>query len=406
MRFVHVEDFFHPDAGYQLNLLSRLQAKQGHEVYIVTAEIKKVPAFLTDFFGKDNINDRDEKYFELTGVKIIRVPLLGFYSGRAVFHKKIFAVVNSLNPNAVLVHGEDTLTGIQFIRRVQKLNYPLVLDCHMVEMASMNRFRNIFRYFYKRFVTPYIQKNDIPLIRTVNVDYVEKYYGIPLAKTTWLSFGTDTDYFRSDEKEKHEFRRKYGLNDNDFVVIYAGKLDAYKGGKFLASSIKGRFVTKTKRQIIFIIIGNTVGEYGSEIENIFNESENEIKRFPTQKYWDLKEFYQVADLAIFPKQCSLSFFEVQSCELPVVFEDNEINLQRNKYGNAFAFVSGDMDDFRRKIIECVDMPQDDFHSTKIASRKYVCDNYNFVPIAKKFTDIMVAEAKKFEDRKKIEEGGL
>jgi len=396
MKFVHIEDFIHPDTGYQVNLLSRLQVKQGHEVYIVTAELKKIPAFLTDFFGKDNMQERDENFFKLTGAKIIRVPLHGFYSGRAIFYKKIFNIVNSLKPDVVLVHGEDTLTGIQFIRKAKKLNYPLVLDCHMVEMASVNKFRNVFRSLFKRFVTPYILKNDIPLIRTVDVDYVEKYYGIPLAKTTWLSFGTDTDYFKPDEEEKQKFRKKYELNHDDFVVIYAGKLDSFKGGKFLASALKEKFVSMNKKEIVFIIVGNTIGEYGKEVDKILSDSENEIKRFPTQKYWDLKEFYQGADLSVFPQQCSLSFFEVQSCGLPVVFENNEINMQRSKYGNALTFISEDVNDFRKKIIECADMQQENFNSMKIASRKYVCDNYNFVPIAQKFTDIMIAEAEKFK----------
>ena len=43
MHFVHVEDFFHPDAGYQVNLLSRLQVLQGHRVTIVTAELERMP---------------------------------------------------------------------------------------------------------------------------------------------------------------------------------------------------------------------------------------------------------------------------------------------------------------------------------------------------------------------------
>jgi hypothetical protein len=180
MKFVHVEDFIHPEAGYQVNLLSKLQVQQGHEVYIVTAELEKIPEFLTSFFGRDNMQERDEKFYQLTGAKIIRVPLLGFYSGRAIFHPKIFKIVNSLNPDVAFIHGEDSLTGIQFIRKARKLNYPIVLDCHMLEMASMNRFRKGFRFFYKRLVTPHILKNNIPLIRVVDVDFVEKYLGIPL----------------------------------------------------------------------------------------------------------------------------------------------------------------------------------------------------------------------------------
>jgi hypothetical protein len=77
MRIVHIEDFVHPDTGYQVNLLSRLQVRQGHEVFVVTGELDKVPTVYTQFFGKDNIEERDRRFHETTGVRIIRGPLLG-----------------------------------------------------------------------------------------------------------------------------------------------------------------------------------------------------------------------------------------------------------------------------------------------------------------------------------------
>src|SRR5690349_19722133 len=117
MRIVHIEDFVHPDAGYQVNLLSRLQVRQGHEVYVVTGELDKVPTVYTQFFGKDNIEARDRRCLETTGVKIIRIPLLGWYSGRAIFYPRIFKVVDDLRPDVAFVHGEDVLTGMLYILR-------------------------------------------------------------------------------------------------------------------------------------------------------------------------------------------------------------------------------------------------------------------------------------------------
>ena len=38
MKIVHVEDFIHPNAGYQINMLGRLQAQQGHQVDIVAGD--------------------------------------------------------------------------------------------------------------------------------------------------------------------------------------------------------------------------------------------------------------------------------------------------------------------------------------------------------------------------------
>jgi len=389
MKIVHVEDFLQPDAGYQVNILSKLQIKQGHEVSIVTSELQKSPEYLTSFFGKNNIEKRDKQFYIHTGVKIVRVPLIGFYSGRAIYYPRIFKIVDELKPDILFVHGEDTLIGIQFIVRSLWQKYPMILDCHMLEMASVNRFKKIFRFIYKHCITPIIIKKRIPLIRVVDSNYVEKCLGLPLSKTILLSLGTDTSLFLPNIDNYNTFRANNNFEKNDFVVIYAGKLDRHKGGKFFAESIKQRLVSKNGRSVKFIIIGGTVGAYGQQVEDILGKSENVILRLPTQPYYDLAHFYQAADLAVFPRQCSLSFFDVQACGLPVVMEENEINLQRVKNNNGFLFRAEDIASFRENILKMADIASTDYLSMREAARNYIKNNFDYIPIAERFTKVLV-----------------
>jgi glycosyltransferase involved in cell wall biosynthesis len=388
MKIVHVEDFIHPDAGYQVNLLSRLQRAEGHEVTVVTAELDKVPSSLTSFFGKENIPQKDMAFERETGVRILRIPLIGFYSGRAIFYPSLFKTVSALKPDVVFVHGEDTLTGILFILGSRWLNYPIVLDCHMLEMASLNRFKEYFRKFYRYFVTPIILKQNIPLIRVVDSDYVQKCLGIPLSHTDLLSFGTDTTFFRPNIEMRKTIREKYEIDENTFLVLYAGKLDETKGGGFLAAALEKKFISKTDRKIEFLIIGSIDGTYGFEVERVLKTSENKIVRLPTQRYYDLAKFYQAADLAVFPRQCSMSFFEAQSCGLPILFEENEINNQRASFQNAFLFEPENMESFRDKILSLASSPVEWYQKIGINARTYVFENYDYVPIAKRFTDVL------------------
>jgi len=395
MHFVHVEDFIHPDAGYQVNLLSRLQVAQGHQVTIVTSELDKIPEWITAFFGKDDIEKKDQKFYERTGAKIIRVPIIGFYSGRSIYYPKLFKVVDGLKPDVLFVHGEDTMMGMQFIWRYPKKNYPMVLDCHMLEMASMNKFREYFRWFYRKFVTPIILKYNIPLIRVVDSDFVQKCLGIPLQKTVLLSFGTDTDYFKPNAANKKAFRTKYNISEDDFVILYAGKLDIYKGGQFLANTLKKELKAANGRKIVFVIVGNASEEYGKKVEETFAESENKIIRLPTQPYYDLGVIYQSADLAVYPKQCSMSFFEAQSCGLPVLFEINEINVERASHANGFTFKSEDIEDFRSKMLYCAEMDEEAYKKIGNNARQFILESYNYVPIAQQFTDVMINEYNRY-----------
>ena len=400
MHFVHIEDFVHPDAGYQINLLTRLQVQQGHRVTIVTSETAKLPEYITGFFGTDRIEEKDQLLRERTGGAILRMPLLGFYSGRSIYYPKIFRIVDELRPDVLFVHGEDTLIGMQYIWRSNRLPYPLVLDCHMLEMASENRFKYCFRWFYRTFIAPRIVRHGIPLIRVVDSDYVQKCLGIPLKKTILLSFGTDTSYFKPNAKEAADFRREHNISPDDFVVLYAGKLDVYKGGEFLARSIEERIAGPDGRRIVFVIVGNAAGEYGQKVETLLSKSENRILRFSTQAYLNLGRFYQAADVAIYPKQCSMSFFEAQSCGVPVLFERNEINCQRVAGKNAIIFEPGDIVDLRAKIVELASLPAMEWSEMTQAARDYVLTSYDYVPIAQKFTDVMLTEAKRFALKKR------
>jgi glycosyltransferase involved in cell wall biosynthesis len=396
MRIVHVEDFFHPDAGYQVNVLSKLQSEQGHEVFVVTSELDKIPDFLVSFFGKENIYEKDEAFYNRTGVKVIRIPLFAYCSGRSIFKLKIFREVDLLIPDIVFVHGKDTMIGMQFIWRSIKKKYPIFLDCHMLEMASENRFRNVFRFFYKHFVTPFILKYKIPLARVVDSDYVEKFYGIPLDKTYYLPLGTDVDFFKPDQKEKNRIRSKFGLKSDDFVVLYAGKLDKFKGGDFFSKSIIDNIsLDNENRNIVFIVVGNVDKEIGSIVEGNFENSKNKVIRFSTQAYLDLIDFYQVSDIAVYPKQCSMSFFEAQSCGLPVVFENNEINLKRASSGGCFTFSPGDSKDFINKITMLGNMDSDDFSLLAEKSREYVVENCSFIPVAEQCSVLMKEEIDRF-----------
>jgi glycosyltransferase involved in cell wall biosynthesis len=388
MRIVHIEDFVHPDAGYQLNSLAPLQRAQGHEVTIVTAELDKVPEDLTAFFGRENIAERDLQFERETGVRIVRLPLLGFYSGRAIFAPGLVRTVNRLRPDVAFVHCEDTVTGMTFICLSRWLRYPIVLDCHMLEMASQNRFREYFRKFFKAFITPVIIKENIPLIRVVDSDFVEKCLGIPLSKTDLLSFGTDTRLFAPNAKTRSEMRRELGLSEEAFVIMYAGKLEEIKGGKFLADVLKGRFPECNGMPIEILVIGNATGSYGAEVEAVLSLSENKIIRRPTAKFRELARYYQCIDLAVFAKQCSMSFFELQSCGVPVLFEANEINNSRCVDSNAFCFQPGSVEDFRSKIIALASTAQPTYQTFRDKSRNYILENFDYVPIAERFTNVL------------------
>ena len=397
MRIVNVEDYYIPDAGYQINIIPKYLARFGHDVNIVTSTIEGIRKPAAYFFGTDHIKERDARYMEQTGVKIIRVPPLTtkVISGRIIQSSSLFSTVDNLNPDVVYVHGNDSLTGMRYLWKNSR-KYALVADSHMLSIASKNRLNKVFYWFYKKTITPRIIRNQIPVIRTQDDPFVEKCLGFPLTQAPWISYGSDTMLFHPDVEVKKSFRSEHGISDDDFVIVYTGKLDEAKGGKLLAETFRKKF--QTKKKVVLVAVGNASGEYGREVEKIFNKSENYIIRFPTQKYYDLAQFYQAADLSVFAKQCSLSFYDAQACGLPVLSEDNNINVDRCSHGNGWNFKTGDVQDFRAKIQAVVNMDRREYQKVADCAYRFIIENYNYEDKAREYEAILLKEYQKYKDK--------
>lgn len=386
MKIVQIEDFFHPDAGYKINILSKYFSRMGHEVVIITAELDKMPDFLVRFFGRDDIAARDEEYERLYNVKIIRRPIWAYVSGRAIFKDNLVKLVNSMRPDILYVHGNDTAAGMWLLRHRRGLCCPMVMDNHMVEMASQNPLRKLYRVYYRRFIAPIIIKNQIPVVRAMPDDYLEKCLGVPLSLAPWISYGSDMLLFHPDAAAKETFRRAYDISKDAFVVLFAGKLDESKGGMLLAE-LTCRHIN-TDRELVFVIIGNAVGEYGAAVEARLAQSEYRILRFPTQKYSQLADFYQAADLGLIQKQASLNFFDMEACGVPVLSEDNNLNADRTACGNGWLFTPDDVGDFAAKLEMIANLPEAELAAASKSAYDYVKTYYDYNDKAQEYMAVI------------------
>lgn len=399
MKIINIEEDFHPLAGYQLNILAKYFAKMGHEVIIVTSEVEKMKPKFTNFFGKENLEQWDKEYENKYNVKILRRPVSGYFNKKNFYKLGIFKYIKTLmeikkmKPDILYVHGNEQTISILSFLLYRYMNIPYITDDHMVAMALEGNDRKRFFGMYKKIVAPILINNKITDIRTQNEDFVEKYLGIPLDQAPWISVGSDTMLFRRNCEVRRKFREDNNISEDEFVVIYAGKLDWEKGGQLLADTFKKKIGTNG---VTLIVVGNTnADEYGKKVENTFKSSQNKILRFPTQTYEALAEFYQASDLAVFPRQCSLSFYDVQACGIPVVSEDNNINLDRLQFNNGLSFRAGDINDFRSKITWIMKMSKEEYNKMSYSAENYVKESYNYDSIAKEYMNEIMKSCERF-----------
>ena len=384
MKIVHVDETFHPAFGYQANPLAKFQQKQGNEVYIITPTKEFLYPVYHEFGDHgEHLVEQDAAYEQATGVKIIRIPAKGYFMKRLVYGEEVFEAVKQVDPDVLFVHCVETLTAMRFI--LKKAKYPMMFDSHMLSMASGNKLAKVYEMAFRSIITPRIIKYKYDVIRTQDDDYVNSHLGIPREQTPFISFGTDTMLFCPSDEVRRNFREEHGIQQEDFVVVYTGKLTEAKGGKLLAETFKKKF----DKHIILVCVGSpTSDEYGQTVRQMLDESENRIMLFPTQNYLNLAQFYQMADLSVFPKQCSMSFYDAQSCGLPVLSENNNINVDRCSHHNGANFKAGNVADFREKIMMFASMTSKERILYRNNARTFIENGYDYADIAREYTDYL------------------
>lgn len=396
MRILHIDETFHPAFGYQCNPLAKFQRMQGHEVIILTVEKKYIyPVYKA--FGEtgEHLEVQDREYQDKTGVKIIRIPAKGYISNRLNYDtKSLYEAVDKINPDVILSHCFETLTSMRILFKYRK-KYPIVFDSHMLSMASKNKFVKIYEAMFKKLITPRIVRDHIPVILTQDDDYVNSHLGMPKDLTPFISFGTDTDLFKPSKNTRKDFIREHNFKEDSFIIVSTGKLSSAKGGKLFAEAVARKF--NTERDVVIVVIANLDGEYEREVKKMLVNSENKVLFYPVQNYMDLPYFYQIADVCVFPRQCSMSFYDVEACGVPVISEDNNINIERNSHGNGLCFKKGDVGDFRSMIETIINMQPDDYANMSMACIRFIKDGYDYTTIARKYTSILENQIKVYKN---------
>jgi hypothetical protein len=301
MKILLIEDFFHPHAGYNINILSKYFSLYGHEVIILSTELNVIREHQKTYMRSSQVIS-DEDFFKSYNVKIIRIKCYGIISDRHIWAKSVFSKIMDLKPDLVFVHDNDTFVSIIYLLvYLKKIGVPVIFDSHMTEVASKNKFAFLFRFGYKIFITPKIVMNNINVVRTLDDDFVQKAFGIPESLSPVISFGSDIELFKPNPEYKNELRLRYNISDKDLVFVYSGKLSQDKKGLFFAESILETFSNNgVKKNAVFLIISSVEGDYGLAVENKLSYSENRIIRIPFMKYTELPVNFNLADVAVIP----------------------------------------------------------------------------------------------------------
>lgn len=200
------------------------------------------------------------------------------------------------------------------------IGYVHFLPCTLED--SLNLPKIIKKIFYKYILSFY---NSMDYLVTVNPFFVEEIRkaGVDKPEVSCIpNFVSSDKFYPMDDNRKSRFRKKYGIDEDKFVVLGVGQLQTRKG--------IFDFIETAKRlpEIQFIWAGGfsfgAITDGYSEIKKMKNNPPANVKFLDIVPREDMPGIYNMSDVYFIPSYDELfpmAILEAMCCKIPVVHRD-------------------------------------------------------------------------------------
>tara|TARA_A100001037_G_scaffold266344_1_gene258407 strand:- start:8759 stop:9916 length:1158 start_codon:yes stop_codon:yes gene_type:complete len=338
--------------GYQEFILPKWNAKNGHEVHIVTSDrYTPVPDYTNTWehiLGPRIVGPSTET---IHGVKIHRLPVT-LELKRRIWLSGLHNKITELQPDAIFCHGTSSPLAFSLVKISKRLKVPLILDNHMAYIAQGSGllakiYYILLRQFTKIYLNPYVSR--FLGMSEESCDFMIKQQGIQPDKVQAIDFGVDTDIFGSDNSPKNETRGRYGIPNDAIVVMQTGKLSPEKGTHILSEAMLQLMLSDPN--LWLVLVGGGKPEYLEQCLTPFTNSNliDRVTLIPFVPISDLPSIMNIADICVYPGESSLSCIEASACGIPVIITDLPWGLSRESLGIGICYKTGDPIDLQSKL---------------------------------------------------------
>lgn len=348
MKIVHlcVCGEYYEKYAYQDNLLPKYHRKAGHEVTIVAAIYSR----FDQNSGKVIMDYTPCKYLE-DGTKVIRLrPCFPLKINRHVhLFRGLKRVINEEKPDLIFAHGVECPNYLYLSR--YKKEHPgvkIVYDNHTDYANSLHS--PITRAWAKHIVKGIITKrllwtsNKFYGVTPIRCNFLHDVYGVPKEKIDFLPLGADDEEMKYEKKEEFraEVRKRYGVEDDDFLIVTGGKIDRMKNIHTLVEAVTRVENPKVK----ILVFGSIVDDLKDTFEKLKCDKTIYVGWVPS---FDVYRYFYAADLIAFPGLHSVLWEQAVASKVPTAFSEMDGFKHVDIGGNCIFFKEKTMEYYEKTI---------------------------------------------------------
>ena len=317
MKIVHIllsgpySDHF----SYQENLLSKYHAKSGLETVLIAANWR---------WSIDGKLEKTETgtYRDENNVKIIRLPVLGRNCNSRIKHLKGLYRTDE-NPGILFIHDCQSVDlGVLASYLKKHHNVRAYVDNHVdfsngaSNWLSVNVLHKMIWKHYVHRIEPYVRK--FYGVLPARVDFLINMYHLPADKCELLVMGADDEEIERARQPEliQSNRERFGIQDDDFLIVTGGKIDAAKTQTLLLMKAVRHIDSPHLKLIVFGSIDKSLQD---QVEQLTDH--DRIQYIGWAKGNQSYDYFAMADLVCFPGRHSVYWEQVAGLGIPMLCKD-------------------------------------------------------------------------------------
>jgi glycosyltransferase involved in cell wall biosynthesis len=348
-----VPEWFSEKMGYVENHLPKSFVKLGCQVHVITSELQ--------VYGTDpNTYSLYEPFLGPAVQPVGTKKLDGFALHRLSHYKTQYGIgfkglvekLQEIKPDIVYLFEINTEHTLQVVYYKSIFNYKIFTESRL--HLSVYRPPETFLSRLKHFITERKKWKNVgkgfekcyPIAPDV-LHVITKYLGQDIKKCELASLAVDINLFKpiesvEESRRREEIRKGFGFKETDVICIYTGRFTDGKGPVILAKAIQ-HLHQQGKLHFKGLFVGTGSKEYELEIT-----SKDGCFMHPFVQSNELVNYYQAADIGVWPKQESTSQLDAAACGLPLIISSAVEDIDRIK-GNGYSYHHEDSEDLAKQI---------------------------------------------------------
>ena len=378
-------DFFDPSLGYAEYYLAKKHIELGLDVMVVCSNLPIGNHWNVAKMGREGFSiEGNIPVFRLGSTAKFRGNVWGFNP------MALAKIIADFSPDIVNCRGLLSPLSQEVLLLKSKHHYSVVGDVITGHGAdAFSKTAHVFMTKTIRYSLKYLLLNRVDAFFACNNEideWLRNALKLPAYRIFFVPLGADQELFKPDSRVKVENRSLLGISSNDIVAVYSGKLLPSKHIHILLMASKP--VISQFKNFKIVLVGAGPLAYEERLNLLaekLNIRSNVIVVKPVHRT-KLKDYYNIADFAVWPGDFSISMLEAMACRLPIIIAESNWTKHYLEYMNGFSFKVGDISQLSQFLLRLVEDSQLR-KSMGARSRKLIEDKLNWDCIALKHLEI-------------------